>query len=104
MEDAVSSAEQWKEFAEKLGAEKETLQSTLASTKQMLAVVPFPRSSCAYWISIPHALEVPDEPNFQTHAGPVDKLAQQLVSILLILPLLDTPIRNASALRQLLSL
>ena len=38
MKDAVSSAEQWKEFAEKLGSEKETLQSTLASTEQMLTV------------------------------------------------------------------
>ncbi len=38
MKDAVSSAEQWKEFAEKLGAEKETLRSTLAATEQTLAV------------------------------------------------------------------
>ena len=38
MKDAVSSAEQWKEFAEKLGAEKETLQSALASTEQQLSV------------------------------------------------------------------
>ena len=38
MKDAVSSAEQWKDFAEKLGAEKETLQSTLAATEQTLAV------------------------------------------------------------------
>ena len=38
MKDAVSSAEQWKEFAEKLGAEKETLQSTLASTEHTLMV------------------------------------------------------------------
>ncbi len=41
MKDAVSSAEQWKEFAEKLGAEKETLQSTLAATEQTLAVGSF---------------------------------------------------------------
>ena len=40
MKDAVSSAEQWKEFAEKLGAEKEALASTLASTQQMLVVCP----------------------------------------------------------------
>lgn len=58
MKDAVSSAEQWKEFAEKLGAEKETLQSTLASTELMLAVGSYLRSSCAYWINISHALEV----------------------------------------------
>ena len=38
MKDAVSSAEQWKEFAEKLGAEKESLQSTLVATEQTLAV------------------------------------------------------------------
>lgn len=38
MKDAVSSAEQWKEFAEKLGAEKESLQSTLASTDHSLKV------------------------------------------------------------------
>ena len=38
MKDAVSSAEQWKEFAEKLGAEKEALQSALASTEQQLSV------------------------------------------------------------------
>ena len=38
LKDAVSSAEQWKEFAEKLGAEKEALQSTLASTEQQLMV------------------------------------------------------------------
>ena len=69
MKDAVSSAEQWKEFAEKLGAGKETLQSTLASTKQMLAVRSFLRSSCAYWINISRALDAPDEPHFQTHAS-----------------------------------
>lgn len=40
MKDAVSSAEQWKEFAEKLGSEKEALQSTLASTQELLAVNP----------------------------------------------------------------
>ncbi len=56
MKDAVSSAEQWKEFAEKLGAEKETLQSTLASTEHMLAVGSFLRSSCAYWNNISRAL------------------------------------------------
>ena len=38
MKDAVSSAEQWKAFAEKLGAEKEALQSTLASAEQQLQV------------------------------------------------------------------
>ncbi len=37
-------------------------------------------------------------------AGPVDKLAQQLVSILLILPLLDSPIRNTSVPRHTLLL
>ena len=41
MKDAVSSAEQWKEFAEKLGAEKEALQATLASTEQQLSVSGF---------------------------------------------------------------
>ena len=45
MKDAVSSAEQWKEFAEKLGAEKETLQSTLAATEQTLAVGSYSASS-----------------------------------------------------------
>ena len=50
MKDAVSSAEQWKEFAEKLGAEKKSLQSTLASTDQALKVRPLQAAlSAARW-------------------------------------------------------
>lgn len=38
MKEAVSSAEQWKEFAEKLGADKDATEATLAAAQASLQV------------------------------------------------------------------
>ena len=38
MKDAVSSAEQWKDFAEKLGAEKDAVNAVLTASQSSLEV------------------------------------------------------------------
>lgn len=56
MKEAVSSAEQWKEFAEKLGVDKNATEAALAEVQASLQVrcCTDHRSFCKFYIAAPH--------------------------------------------------
>jgi hypothetical protein len=50
MKEAVTSAEQWKEFAEKLGADKEATEAALAEAQTNLQVCAVDVTAClVFW-------------------------------------------------------